>query len=279
MKNLFPTPEQMWARQHISGCDVNNRLWAEKKKMLQQWAFRSPECMFAVDVYRCRYDFASDRFSDLLGYPLSRIRNIRKQGDFLQDQIHGDDRSRLAELQVGHSEFIYSLAPRERNEYTTHYQYRIRHAAGKYISVVSRQWVMQQDRNGKAWMIGGSLDIAPDQSMEEGVRYAVRNLRTGQIVSSSAHAPVSHQTFPADRHPASDSIRLSDPLFTDNTPLTPREIEILRLIQYGLLSKEIADRLNISIYTVHNHRKNILSKLGADRAIEAIRFAREKGLI
>ncbi|MCD8029758.1 MAG: LuxR C-terminal-related transcriptional regulator [Bacteroides sp.] len=279
MKYPSPTPEQMWARQHISGCDVNDKLWAEKKKMLQQWSLWSSECMFAVDVYRCRYDFASDRFSDLLGYPLSRIRNIRKQGDFLEDQIHRDDRSWLAELQVGHSEFIYSLAPRERNEYTTHYQYRIRHAAGKYISVISRQWVIQQDRNGKAWMIGGSLDIAPDRSAEEGVRYAVRNLRTGQIVSSSADVPVLRHTFPADTPPLSDGILMSDSLFTDDTSLTLRELEILRLIQSGLLSKEIADRLNISIYTVHNHRKNILSKLGAGRAIEAIRFARERGLI
>ncbi len=269
----------MWARQHISGCDVNYRLWSAKKKMLRQWSLWSPECIFAVDVYRCRYDFASDRFSDLLGYPLAWVRNIRKQGDFLEDQIHPEDRVCLAELQVGHSEFIYSLDPRQRNEYTTHYQYRIRNAGGKYVSVISRQWVIQQDRNGKAWMIGGSMDIAPDQSLEEGVRYAVRNLRTGHIVSSSAHVPVSHKTFFADTHSTSDRLLMPDPLFTDDVSLTPRQIEILRLIQCGLLSKEIADQLNISIYTVHNHRKNILSKLGADRAIEAIRFARERGLI
>ena len=56
----------------------------------------------------------------------------------------------------------------------------------------------------------------------------------------------------------------------DNQSLTKREIEILQLIRQGLLSKEIADRLNISIYTVNNHRKNILTKLNANNAIEAI---------
>lgn len=44
--------------------------------------------------------------------------------------------------------------------------------------------------------------------------------------------------------------------------LSPREIEVLQLITKGLINKEIADRLNISINTVLSHRKNITFKLG-----------------
>ena len=65
----------------------------------------------------------------------------------------------------------------------------------------------------------------------------------------------------------------------DNQSLTKREIEILQLIRQGLLSKEIADRLNISIYTVNNHRKNILTKLNANNAIEAINLVNKEGVI
>lgn len=44
--------------------------------------------------------------------------------------------------------------------------------------------------------------------------------------------------------------------------LTDREIEVMALIVQGLINKEIADRLNISLTTVITHRKNIMDKLG-----------------
>ena len=47
----------------------------------------------------------------------------------------------------------------------------------------------------------------------------------------------------------------------------------------GLLSKEIAYKLHLSIYTVNNHRKHILSKLQAGNAIEAINRAEDYGLL
>jgi len=45
------------------------------------------------------------------------------------------------------------------------------------------------------------------------------------------------------------------------------------------LSKEIASKLNLSIYTVHNHRKNILAKLNVDNVIEAINRAESFGIL
>ena len=61
--------------------------------------------------------------------------------------------------------------------------------------------------------------------------------------------------------------------------LTKREKEILLLIRQGFLSKEIASKLNLSIYTVHNHRKNILAKLNVDNVIEAINRAESFGIL
>jgi DNA-binding NarL/FixJ family response regulator len=61
--------------------------------------------------------------------------------------------------------------------------------------------------------------------------------------------------------------------------LTKREKEILKLIRDGLLSKEISDKLFISIYTVNTHRQHILEKLGADNSIEAVNYASQLGLL
>lgn len=44
--------------------------------------------------------------------------------------------------------------------------------------------------------------------------------------------------------------------------ISQRELDVLRLVALGLLNKEIADKLNISLNTVLSHRKNITSKLG-----------------
>ena len=48
----------------------------------------------------------------------------------------------------------------------------------------------------------------------------------------------------------------------DSHVLSPREIEVLQLLVRGLINKEIADRLHISLTTVISHRKNISEKLG-----------------
>ncbi|HSD76847.1 MAG TPA: response regulator transcription factor, partial [Solirubrobacteraceae bacterium] len=62
-------------------------------------------------------------------------------------------------------------------------------------------------------------------------------------------------------------------------PLTPRELEILKLIAEAHSTKEIADILVISPKTVERHRANILGKLGMRDRVELTRYAIRRGLI
>ena len=62
-------------------------------------------------------------------------------------------------------------------------------------------------------------------------------------------------------------------------PLTPRELEILKLIAEAHTSKEIAGMLFISVKTVERHRANILEKLGMRDRVELTRYAIRRGLI
>lgn len=236
---------ELWARQQIADRDVDYALWAKRREALREMAEISHSCLFMVDVYKERYDFASDSFTDIFGYKQSHIRTIEKQGDLLEDRIHPDDRDRMLDLQIKHSRFIYSLPEERRNDFRNIYQFRMLDARGRYINVISHNQVSQQDRNGKAWIVMGIMDIAPDQTPLDTIKYSILDLKSGDLVSP-----------PIVEH--------------DNRSLTKRETEILQQIRQGLLSKEIADRLNISIHTVNNHRKNILAKLKANNAIEAI---------
>ncbi|WPR74617.1 response regulator transcription factor [Algoriphagus sp. NG3] len=56
-----------------------------------------------------------------------------------------------------------------------------------------------------------------------------------------------------------------DPLHTEENPLTPSEIKILRLIARGLSTKEIANKLFISERTVDKHRSNMITKLNLEK--------------
>jgi two-component system, NarL family, response regulator NreC len=61
--------------------------------------------------------------------------------------------------------------------------------------------------------------------------------------------------------------------------LTPREREILQLVSEGKSNKDIANLLNLSVYTVETHRSNIMDKLNLHSVPELILFAVRKGII
>jgi DNA-binding NarL/FixJ family response regulator len=66
---------------------------------------------------------------------------------------------------------------------------------------------------------------------------------------------------------------------TPTDPLTPRELEVTKLIAEGLTSEEIASTLVISNKTVDRHRANILEKLGMRNRVELTRYAIKRGLV
>ncbi|GGG79610.1 response regulator transcription factor [Paenibacillus radicis (ex Gao et al. 2016)] len=63
----------------------------------------------------------------------------------------------------------------------------------------------------------------------------------------------------------------------EDTPLTPREKELLCLVADGLANRDIAKKLVISEHTVKNHLKNILQKLHLDNRVQLARYAYERG--
>ena len=61
--------------------------------------------------------------------------------------------------------------------------------------------------------------------------------------------------------------------------LTDREREVLLLIAEGLSSREIAERLGVSLKTVDTHRSNLMQKLDIHKASGLVRFAVREGLV
>ena len=61
--------------------------------------------------------------------------------------------------------------------------------------------------------------------------------------------------------------------------LTARELEILTLVAAGLVNKQIAQRLHLTLNTVRNHVQNVLYKLQAHSKLEAVATAVREGII
>jgi DNA-binding NarL/FixJ family response regulator len=131
-------------------------------------------------------------------------------------------------------------------------------------------------------------------SMHENERYFFEALKagaSGYVLKSAADRDVVDACRAAMRgepflYPAAVRALVRDYLErakhgeqTPEDPLTPREVEIVKLIAEAHTSDEIADMLVISKKTVDRHRANVLEKLGMTNRVELTRYAIRRGLI
>jgi DNA-binding NarL/FixJ family response regulator len=114
----------------------------------------------------------------------------------------------------------------------------------------------------KAGASGYVLKTAADRDLVEAVRAAIRG-----------------EPF---LYPAAVTALIRDYLAREETPadpLSPRELQVLKLIAEAYTSDQIAQELSISRRTVDRHRENILAKLGMRDRVELTRYAIRRGLI
>lgn len=90
-----------------------------------------------------------------------------------------------------------------------------------------------------------------DPSLLECFRHVLDIRMTRSSMLSLLKTAVDEKNIAAEQSDSSEDYELSD-----------RETDVLVLVAKGLSSKEIADRLNISVHTVNSHRKNITHKTG-----------------
>lgn len=94
---------------------------------------------------------------------------------------------------------------------------------------------------------------------------AIRTVADGRTFLSSRTQQALMRQWLEDGAPAED--------------LTPRELEVVKLIAEAYTNRQIADALNLSEKTVESHRANVLSKLGMRDRVELVRYAIRRGLV
>jgi DNA-binding NarL/FixJ family response regulator len=97
---------------------------------------------------------------------------------------------------------------------------------------------------------------------------AMDTIREGMIyVSPLLSSDLANLYFHSQRHHAAEPA----------APLSPREIEIIKLIAEGKSSKEIAEILFLSFRTIQNHRTKIMRKLSLKKNTDLVRYAIREG--
>lgn len=128
-------------------------------------------------------------------------------------------------------------------------------------------WLVNAVEEIPAGFSNAALGILPLEAGMEEIAAVLRSLAEGL----SAGSPALLQAFYA-RPPAAGAEMLSA-----GAELTARELEVLVLLAEGLASKQIAERLQISIHTVKFHIGAIYARLGAVSRADAVRIAYQRG--
>lgn len=118
-----------------------------------------------------------------------------------------------------------------------------------------------------------------DEIKELGAKgYLLKTSDSFAVKEAIAKVALGKTYFPEDNPVVSVVIPFEDD-FTKKYQITKREVEILKMIAYGLTTKQIGERLFVSEFTINAHRRNICRKLNIYTPVGLINFVREHGIV
>lgn len=168
--------------------------------------------------------------------------------DDIYQRIHPEDLFQRHLLELEFFNFLKTVDSDERLNYATRCKIRTLNNKNNYQYILHRSFYLKNSSEGGLWLAVCLYNYSFEKPPVNGIEGKIVNVKTGESVIVDTY---------------------------DNCTdlLTRREKEILLLISKGVISKEIAARLHISINTVNRHRQNILDKLKVGNSIEAVHTA------
>lgn len=253
LERLYEQLDRLFASQDFAEDELDYAILDGHVRALEQLDAMTPGACSIFDLFRRDHVYTGRRFASTFGWDLQRMANDgSRYGD---ERLHPDDHRQLMLAGLHFTAQALARPARERKDFRLFAEYRVRGLRDEYVRVIEQQSVLELDRRGNIWLALSVLDLAPEPDPEAPFRCRLHNWRTGDLYS-----------FPP-------------PQAGDGDLLTLREREILQLVSKGLVSREIADVLFISVHTVNTHRQRIIRKLDVSNTSEAIRYALDLGII
>lgn len=156
-------------------------------------------------------------------------------------------------LELRFFNFIHSVPKERQTEYRMSCIIRLKKSDGTTLPVLHTSRYIQWDSNGNVWL--GLCTYVPLPIIDFKDERGIINTVTGETVEKERYT------------------------VNDNKILSRRQTEILSLLAKGDGSKQIADKLNISVHTVNRHRQDILAALKVSNTASAVEIALRLSLI
>lgn len=254
LKSLYQQHYQLIGSIRHKEEDLDYSILANHLPFLQQLDVLESSSITVFDLYKKEHVYISRKIETVLGYDIDEA--IEKGNTYFDEKIHPDDLLILLTEGMYFIRLGLQTALEDRKNYKFISDYRVLNGKGEYVRVIEQKLMLELDKSGNFWLALCLMDVSPDQDLSTPCRNRLINLKTGELF-----------TF-----------RGSDEKM-ESSPLTRREKEILHLISNGLLSKQIADRLFISVNTVNTHRQRIIGKLNAVNTAAAVNYAMRTGIL
>jgi hypothetical protein len=217
---------------------------------LEEFMDKFDQYFQVFDLGQMKFLYTSKNILKMLGVKPDEI----NPGHYTQ-LVHPDDEERLGQARSRVYKMEKQIFQAQKGSALTSYNLRIRNATSNYVSLFVQDYLFYSPIPYKAVFL---IQIVTDIDW-----YKMKKDRFHHYVGND----LSLFKFPDQK------------LLEIGPDLSLREFEILRLIESGLSSKEIADKLFLSIHTVNTHRSNILEKSGKSQISDVIYTLKEKGLL
>jgi hypothetical protein len=202
------------------------------------------------DLGQMKFLYTSKNIFQMIGISAEEI----NPGHYTQ-LIHHDDEERLGQARARVYKMERDIFQAQKGSALTSYNLRIRNSDGNYNNLFVQDYMFFSPIPYKAVFLI-------------------------QVITNIDWFKMKKDRF---HHYAGNDLslfRFPDQKLLETGPdLSYREFEIIRLIEAGLSSKEIADKLFLSIHTVNTHRSNILEKTDKSQISDVIYEFKEKGLL
>jgi len=230
----------------FAGIDPQHPLVLAMEETMEQ----NDQFFYLADPIRMKILYTSKRSSDMMGISPQDLSFYH-----FMEAIHPDDKQRLSLGRVKLLKMAQELFMAEKGYSILSANFKLRNAAGLFSNILVQNYIFYSDQPDKnVYFLKVHTNIDWCRKSQKCYHYYTGN-------------DLSYFRYPDEK------------MLSVGNIFSERELEIVSLVESGLSTEQIAERLFLSPFTVNTHRGNIIQKSGKAHISDVIYDLKERGLI
>ncbi len=241
----FESLQDIWQSLGIANTQLSEEELNKHIELLNHKNHINSSALNIVDLTNSKYYFIDPEIEKIYGYTKEELNE--KTLSFAFGRLIFSHKVSLIKSVLHHRSFYAKLSPEEYNDYITNRELTFVDKSGTKRKILQQIIHNFFDDQGVIFAMATLFTNISHTKKDDSFKYYIYQRSTNQLVYEKGGVNRDRNLF------------------------TKREIEIIDFISSGLSSKEIADKLHLSIHTVKTHRKNILNKVPVRNMTELIK--------